>query len=251
MAHPTPETLLPYGNGDRKQNQIQSMFDAIAGKYDFLNRFMSLRQDKRWRRKAIQSLLPDAPKNILDVATGTGDFALEAFRTLKPDHVTGVDLSEGMMQIGVQKVKKIGLENRIRFEKQDGTALTYANNTFDAVTVAFGIRNFENMANGITEMLRVLKPGGKAVIVELSRPETFPINQLFNLYASVVLPIAGKLFSKDIKAYHYLPASIRVVPQGKEMTRLMKQSGFERISHVRYSFGVCSMYSGYKPLEKS
>lgn len=247
MINETPETLLPYGDGDRKRNQMQNMFDAIANQYDFLNHFMSLHQDKRWRKKAILSLKEDAPRNMLDIATGTGDFALEAYKRLKPDHITGADLSEGMMEIGAQKVKKAGLENYIHFEVQDCTALTFEDNTFDAVTVAFGVRNFENIAKGISEMYRVLKPRGRMVIIELSRPDNFPMKQLFNLYSSIVLPTAGRLFSKDNRAYEYLPASIQVVPQGKKMVRILEETGFEQSRYTSYTFGVCSMYTGRKP----
>lgn len=247
MINQTPETLLPYGDGDRKRNQVKTMFDAIADKYDFLNHFMSLQQDKGWRKKAILCLKEDAPKNILDIATGTGDFALEAYKWLKPDHITGADLSEGMMQVGAQKVKKAGLENIIHFEMQDCTALTFEDYSFDAVTVAFGVRNFENIAKGISEMYRVLKPGGQMIIIELSRPDYFPMKQLFNLYSTVVMPAAGKLFSKDNRAYQYLPASIQVVPQGKKMVSILENIGFENARYVNYTFGICSMYSGRKP----
>jgi len=247
MINETPETLLPYGEGERKRNQVENMFDAIADKYDFLNHFMSFQQDKSWRKKAILSLKDDAPKNMLDIATGTGDFALEAYKWLKPNHITGADLSEGMMEVGAQKVKKAGLENSIHFEVQDCTALTFEDNTFDAVTVAFGVRNFENIAKGISEMFRVLRPGGKMVIIELSRPEYFPMKQLFNIYSSVVMPAAGLLFSKDNRAYKYLPASIQVVPQGKKMVGILEEIGFEESRYTNFTFGVCSMYTGRKP----
>ncbi|MEA4840208.1 MAG: bifunctional demethylmenaquinone methyltransferase/2-methoxy-6-polyprenyl-1,4-benzoquinol methylase UbiE [Bacteroidales bacterium] len=248
MINETPETLLPYENGERKRNQVENMFDTIADKYDFLNHFMSLDQDKRWRKKAILSLKDDAPKNMLDIATGTGDFALEAYKRLKPEHITGADLSEGMMEIGAQKVKRAGLEGKIHFEVQDCTALTYEDNIFDAVTVAFGVRNFENIAKGISEMFRVLKPGGKIVIIELSRPERFPMKQLFKAYSSILLPAAGSVFSKDNRAYKYLPASIRLVPQGKDMVRILEETGFEEYIYVEYTLGICTMYSGRKPL---
>jgi demethylmenaquinone methyltransferase / 2-methoxy-6-polyprenyl-1,4-benzoquinol methylase len=243
----TPETILPYGDGDRKRNQVQNMFDAIADKYDFLNHFMSFQQDKHWRKKAILSLKADAPKTILDIATGTGDFALEAYKRLKPDHIVGADLSEEMMKVAEEKVRKAGLEAFFHFEVQDCTALTFKDHTFDAVTVAFGVRNFENIAKGISEMYRVLKPGGRIIIIELSRPEKFPMKQLFHLYSSVVLPFAGKLFSKDNRAYEYLPASIQVVPQNAEMVHIMEEQGFVQATYTPYTFGVCTQYSGKKP----
>jgi len=243
----TPENLLPYGEGERKRNQVESMFDAIADQYDFLNHFMSFQQDKRWRRKAILSLKADAPENLLDIATGTGDFALEAWKYLQPKHIVGADLSEGMMQVAEEKVRKAGLEKHFSFEVQDCTALTFKDNTFDAVIIAFGVRNFENIAQDIFEMYRVLKPGGRMVILELSRPEHFPMKQLFNLYSGTVMPLAGKIFSKDNKAYEYLPASIRVVPQSKEMVEIIRKQGFIDAKYTTYTFGVCSMYQGLKP----
>ncbi|HET9570958.1 MAG TPA: bifunctional demethylmenaquinone methyltransferase/2-methoxy-6-polyprenyl-1,4-benzoquinol methylase UbiE [Bacteroidales bacterium] len=243
----TPEKIMPYGEGDRKRNQVKSMFDTIADKYDFLNHFMSFQQDKRWRRKAILSLKADAPKTLLDIATGTGDFALEAWKGLKPDLIVGADLSEGMMRVAEEKVKKAGIENHFRFEYQDCTALTFKDNTFDAVTIAFGVRNFENIAQGISEMFRVLKPGGKMVIIELSRPEKFPMKQFFNLYSMTILPLAGKLFSKDDMAYEYLPASIKVVPQSTEMVGIIKKQGFVNAAYQKFTFGVCTMYTGIKP----
>jgi len=243
----TPEKIMPYGDGDRKRNQVKSMFDTIADKYDFLNHFMSFQQDKRWRRKAILSLQADAPKTLLDIATGTGDFALEAWKWLKPDLIVGADLSEGMMRIAEEKVKKAGIDKHFRFEYQDCTALTFKDNTFDAVTIAFGVRNFEDIGKGISEMFRVLKPGGKMVIIELSRPEKFPMKQFFNLYAVTVLPLAGKLFSKDNMAYEYLPASIKVVPQSGEMVDIIKKQGFVKAEYRNFTFGVCSMYTGIKP----
>jgi demethylmenaquinone methyltransferase / 2-methoxy-6-polyprenyl-1,4-benzoquinol methylase len=243
----TPETILPYENGDRKRNQVESMFDTIAGKYDFLNHFLSLQQDRIWRKKAILSLKVDSPESILDIATGTGDFALEAWKYLKSKEIIGADLSEGMMKVGEKKVKKAGLEKNIRFEMQDCTALTYGANRFDAVIIAFGVRNFENIALGISEMFRVLKPGGKVVILELSRPERFPMKHLYQLYSKTVLPLAGKLFSKDDKAYEYLPASIKVVPQNEEMVAILREQGFINASFKSYSSGICGMYSGMKP----
>lgn len=245
----TPETLLPYGEGERKRKQVQNMFDTIANKYDFLNHFMSFQQDKRWRKKAILRMKTEAPKNILDIATGTGDFAIEAFRRLKPEHITGADLSEGMMQVAARKVADACLEKHIHFEVQDCMALTFTDYSFDAVTVAFGVRNFEDIAKGISEIFRVLKPGGRMVILELSRPDKFPIKQLFNLYSSTVLPIAGRFFSKDIKAYKYLPASIQLVPQGRAMVKIMESTGFEQSEFTLYTFGVCTMYTGIKPIK--
>jgi demethylmenaquinone methyltransferase/2-methoxy-6-polyprenyl-1,4-benzoquinol methylase len=243
----TPEKILPYGEGERKRNQVKSMFDTIADKYDFLNHFMSFQQDKRWRRIAIDGLKADKPKTLLDIATGTGDFAIEAWKGLKPDLIVGADLSEGMMRVASEKVLKMGVADHFRFEYQDCTALTYPDNSFDAVTIAFGVRNFENIAQGISEMFRVLKPGGKMLIIELSRPERFPMKQLFKLYSATVLPLAGKLFSKDDMAYEYLPASIKVVPQSGEMVGIIKNQGFVGAAYRTFTFGVCTLYTGVKP----
>jgi demethylmenaquinone methyltransferase/2-methoxy-6-polyprenyl-1,4-benzoquinol methylase len=243
----TPETLLPYGDGDRKGNQVRAMFDTIADQYDFLNRFMSFRQDKRWRRKAILRLKAQAPDSLLDLATGTGDFALEAWKHLHTREIVGADLSEGMMRVAQEKVRRAGLEAHLRFEVQDCTALTFPDNRFDAITIAFGVRNFEHIAQGIHEMFRVLKPGGRVVILELSRPEHFPMKQLFELYSKTVLPLAGKCFSKDLRAYEYLPASIAVVPQSTQMVDILQQQGFVQAEYTTYTFGVCSLYTGVKP----
>lgn len=237
---------MPYGEGERKRNQVQSMFDAIAGKYDFLNHVMSFQQDKKWRKKAILKLKEDRPEFLLDIATGTGDLALEAWKHLKPKQIIGADLSTEMMKVGEAKVLKAGLEKVIRFEVQDCTALTFKDNTFDAVTIAFGVRNFENIAKGISEMHRVLKPGGRMVILELSRPETFPMKQLFQLYSATILPLAGRFFSKDDKAYEYLPASIKVVPQNREMVEIMQKQGFSQANYQPLTLGVCTLYTGLK-----
>jgi demethylmenaquinone methyltransferase / 2-methoxy-6-polyprenyl-1,4-benzoquinol methylase len=243
----SPENVLPYGDGDRKRNQVQNMFDTIAGKYDFLNHIMSFQQDRRWRKKAILSLKSDQPEFLLDIATGTGDFALEAWKLLRPKRIIGADLSTEMMKVGETKVSKAGLEKVIQFEVQDCTALTFKDNTFDAVIIAFGVRNFENIAQGIHEILRVLKPGGRMVILELSRPERFPMKQLFQLYSATILPLAGRFFSKDDKAYEYLPASIKVVPQNKEMVEIIQNQGFTHANFRSFTLGVCTMYSGIKP----
>lgn len=247
----TPETLLPYGDGDKKHNQVEKMFNAIASTYDFMNRLMSFRQDVRWRKTALRQFEANVPEKILDVATGTGDFAIEAFRKFHPSEIVGIDLSEGMMKVAEDKVRKEGIAEFFRFEKQDCMSLTFPDNTFNAVTVAFGVRNFENIAKGISEMFRVLKPGGKLVILELSRPEWFPAKQLFDFYSSVLIPAAGKLFTRDTKAYVYLPESIQLVPQGNSMTAIMKSSGFEKTGYKTFTFGVCSMYFGTKPVSFS
>lgn len=240
----TPETLLPYGEGDKKHDQVEAMFNTIAPSYDFMNRLMSFRQDVRWRKKALNTLVNDAHKTLLDVATGTGDFAIDAYRILKPDQIVGIDISDEMMKVAWEKVRKAGIEKTFLFEKQDCMALTFRDHSFDAVIAAFGVRNFEDISHGISEMYRVLKPGGKLVILELSRPSRFPAKQLFRFYSNVFMPAAGRIFSKDKKAYEYLPASIQLVPQGSAMIKILDGAGFENTACKTFTFGVCSMYTG-------
>lgn len=240
------EKVLPYNAEEAKGVQVERMFDSIAGKYDLLNHTLSLGFDKGWRRKAIRGLQPYAPRTILDIATGTGDLALAMGRQLKPDHIIGADISEGMMAVGREKVAKAGLAEQITFEWQDSLQLTYPTDTFDAVTAAFGVRNFENIEQGISEMFRVMRPGGRLMILELTTPEHFPMKQLFAFYSHTVIPLIGRLVSKEKNAYHYLPASIRVVPQGKVMTDLLTRIGFQEARVRRFTFGICSLYTATK-----
>ena len=193
MAKYGSEQILPYNNEEHKTTQVRRMFDSIAGTYDQLNHTLSLGIDKIWRRKGIAFLRPFSPASILDIATGTGDLAISMHRRLKADRIIGADISEGMMEVGRQKVAEAGLSDHITFEYQDCTALTYPDNSFDAVTAAFGVRNFENIEQGITEMYRVLKPGGHLMILELSSPVHFPMKQLYNIYSKVVIPTVGRL----------------------------------------------------------
>lgn len=240
------EKILPYNNEEQKGEQIERMFNSISTKYDLLNHTLSLGFDKGWRRKGINYLKPFHPNLILDVATGTGDLAISMYEILKAGQVIGADISEGMMQIGRTKVERAGYTGQILFEKQDCLALTYKDETFDAVTAAFGIRNFEDIGKGLAEMYRILKPGGHIMILELSSPEKFPMKQLYNIYSRVVIPQVGKFFSKDKKAYSYLPASIKVVPQGKEMQKLLEQQGFSDVHFKTFTGGTCSLYTGKK-----
>lgn len=240
------EKILPYNNEEQKGTQVERMFDSIAGTYDRLNHTLSLGIDKGWRKKGIAFLRPFAPKTILDIATGTGDLAISICGKLRPDHIIGADISTGMMEVGRQKVADAGYTDRISFEQQDCTALTYEDNSFDAVTAAFGVRNFENIEQGISEMYRVLKPGGHLMILELSSPEHFPMRQLYQIYSKTVIPFIGQLLSKEKVAYSYLPASIKVVPQGKVMTDLLKRQGFNDAQVRTFTFGICSLYTGSK-----
>lgn len=240
------EQIKPYeGTGD-KGKLVEEMFDNIAPTYDTLNHRLSWDIDKGWRKKAIKRLLPYAPKKMLDIATGTGDFAILAAQTLHPEQLVGADISEGMMEIGRQKVKRMGLDKVISFEKQDCLHLGYEDETFDAVTAAFGIRNFQNLDQGLSEMCRVLKKGGHLCIVELTTPVSFPMKQLFRIYSGTVLPIYGKLISKDQSAYDYLNKTIAAFPQGEVMMEVLMKAGFEKAEFKRLTFGICTLYFATK-----
>ena len=239
------ETITPYSNGN-KATQVEQMFDNIAPTYDTLNHRLSWDIDRGWRKKAIHQLMPYQPKTMLDIATGTGDFAILAAEMLKPKKLIGADISEGMMDIGRQKVKRQGLQDVISFEKEDCTALSYADDTFDAVTAAFGIRNFADLDKGLQEMCRVLKKGGHLSIVELTSPVSFPMKQLFHIYAHTVLPVYGRLISKDTAAYSYLTKTIEAFPQGEQMMEILKKAGFCDTQFKRLTFGICTMYFATK-----
>ena len=239
------EVIKPYGEGEKAQ-QVEQMFDHIAPSYDKLNHRLSWNIDKGWRRKAIRQLAPYKPQALLDIATGTGDFAILAAEMLKPTRLVGADISEGMMEIGRQKVREKGLDSIISFEKEDCLALSYPDTTFDAVTAAFGIRNFADLDAGLREMCRVLKPGGHLSIVELTSPVSFPMKQLFHIYSHTVLPVYGRLISKDTSAYSYLTKTIEAFPQGEQMVEILHKAGFSEASFKRLTFGICTMYFARK-----
>ena len=241
------ERIKPYGEQGDKSEQVERMFDSIATHYDALNHWMSFDIDKSWRRKAISQLLPYQPKSILDIATGTGDFAIQTAKTLHPEHLIAADISEGMMEIGKGKVAKAGLSNIISFAKEDCMHLSFEDETFDAVTAAFGIRNFADLDQGLREMCRVLKKGGHLSIVELTHPVKFPMKQLFRLYSRNILPTYGKLVSKDMRAYSYLSATIEAFPQGETMTNILRKAGFDEATFKRMTFGICTRYFATKP----
>ena len=222
------------------------MFNHIAPTYDQLNHTLSMGIDRSWRRKAIHTLRPYHPQQILDIATGTGDFAILACRELQPQSLIGADISEGMMEVGREKVQQAGLADKVSFAREDCTALSFADATFDAVTVAFGVRNFEHLDIALEEMCRVLRPNGHLVILELSTPDRFPMKQLFTLYSKVVMPLIGKLISKDNSAYTYLPESIRAFPQGEVMQRSIRNAGFSQVRFRRLTFGICTLYVATK-----
>ncbi len=241
------ENVTPYKNQQgTKKEQVADMFNNISKTYDFLNHFMSLGIDIIWRKKAIKELVKDKPQYILDVATGTGDFAFEALEILKPQKIVGVDISQGMLNIAKEKIIKRNKSDVFEVRLGDSEKLLFDDETFDAVTVAYGVRNFENLEKGISDMLRVLKPGGKAVILEFSKPKTFPIKQLYNFYFNYVTPSIGKVFSKDSRAYRYLPESVNAFPDGKIFTDLMDKVGYKNTKARPLAFGICSIYTGVK-----
>lgn len=240
------EKIKPYGDGEAKGKQVEQMFDSIAHSYDLLNHLLSMGIDKHWRRAAINSLKPFAPRKILDVATGTGDFAIMSARELHPDSLLGVDLSEGMMNVAREKVKKASLEQTVSFQQEDCMKLSFADDTFDALTVAYGIRNFEDLDRGLREMRRVLKPSGRLVIIELTSPQRFPMKQLFWLYSHVLMPLVGKIVSHDSKAYTYLPATMEAFPQGEVMSEILKKAGFTDVRFKRFTFGLSTLYTAAK-----
>ena len=239
------EKVKPYGQEGKKVEQVERMFDHIAPAYDRLNHLMSLGIDRSWRRTALKWLRPHRPQQMMDVATGTGDFALLACRMLRPQSLVGTDISEGMMQVARRKAREAGLDERISFRREDCEALTFADASFDAVTVAFGIRNFEHLDRGLREMCRVLRPGAHLVILELSTPDRFPMKQLYRIYSRLI-PLMGRLVSHDRSAYTYLPQSIRAFPQGEVMSESIRRAGFSDVRFRRLTFGVCTLYMATK-----
>jgi len=240
------EEVKPYKDReDNKKQQVADMFDNIAHKYDFLNHLLSLGIDKGWRKKAIKMVAPRKPKLILDLATGTGDFAFEGLR-LNPDHIEAADISEGMLDIGRQKNKKRGKTELINFVYGDSENLNYEDNYFDLITIGFGVRNFENLKAGLAEMRRVIKPQGQVCIIEFSKPRSFPMKQLFSIYSKVVLPVIGRLFSKDKSAYTYLPESSAAFPDGEDFIQIMNEVGYTKTIEKRLTGGIATIYLAQK-----
>lgn len=247
MAKYSHDSVVPFKNSAKsKKEQVASMFDQIAFRYDFLNRFLSGGIDVLWRKRAIRELKPLGVKTMLDVATGTGDMALMSYKSLKPDHITGIDISEGMLEIGRRKVAKQLLNNHIQLINGDSEAIKAGNDSFDAITVAFGVRNFENLERGLAEMLRVLRPGGKLVILEFSKPKKVVFSGLYNMYMNVIAPQAGKWLSKNKDAYKYLHSSVKAFPEGETFLHILQEVGFIETSLKSLSLGICTIYCGTK-----
>lgn len=238
--------VVPYRDqSDSKKSQVAQMFNSIAHRYDFLNHFLSAGVDHYWRRRAVDELVAAKPRRVLDVATGTADLAIAALRA-DPEHIIGVDISEGMLAVGRQKLTKRHLTDRITLQQGDSEALDFADDSFDAITAAYGVRNFEHLDRGLTEMYRVLRPGGKLVILEFSKPRAFPLKQLYNGYFQYVLPRFGKLISQDPAAYTYLPESVRAFPDGEAFLDHLRRTGFQAPRWQSLTFGISSLYTATK-----
>jgi demethylmenaquinone methyltransferase / 2-methoxy-6-polyprenyl-1,4-benzoquinol methylase len=241
------DNIVPFKeSGLSKKKQIAEMFDKIANRYDFLNHFLSVGIDISWRRRALKQIKGLKPEILLDVATGTADVAIMAARILKPKKIIGIDISEGMLSLGRQKLLKSGLNRVIELQTGDSEAINFPDGSFDAVTVAFGVRNFEHLDLGLSEIYRVLRPGGKLVVLEFSKPKAKGIQQLYNLYMGIVAPEMGRIFSQNFEAYQYLNDSVKHFPEGKDFTGILDSTGFKETSCKQLSFGICSIYCGTK-----
>ena len=246
MTETEKKVVKPYNKSDKtKKEEVAEMFDNISERYDFLNHFLSLGIDKLWRKKAVKMLKPLQPKKIIDLATGTGDFAIAALK-LNPQEIKGIDISDGMLEKGRIKMKKRGVEEIIEMINGDSEDLPFEDNYFDALTVGFGVRNYENLEKGLAEMLRVIRPGGKAVILEFSKPKKFPIKQLFNFYSKRVIPFLGKSISKDKSAYAYLPESVEAFPEGQDFLAILTKIGYKNVEAKPVSGGIATIYMGEK-----
>ena len=238
--------VKPYGKDDAsKKEEVAEMFNNISKRYDFLNHFLSLGIDKIWRRKAVRKLKAIEPKKILDLATGTGDFAI-ALLKLNPTEIVGMDISSGMLEVGKTKMVKRKVDNIISMRLGDSEDLPFEDGYFDALTVGFGVRNYENLEKGLSEMLRVLRPGGKAVILEFSKPKKFPVKQYYAFHSKYIIPFFGKRISKDTKAYEYLPESVAAFPEGKDFEDILTKLGYKNVEAQLVSGGIATIYSGIK-----
>ena len=245
MTENAAEKVKPYAEEGSKKKQVAQMFDNISGRYDLLNHVLSLNIDKLWRKKAVKLLSPHNPNIILDVATGTGDFALELM-SLKPSEIKGIDISAGMLEVGKIKMRKRSLDKVIELNLGDAESIEFPDNHFEAVTVAFGVRNFENLKAGLGEIKRVLKPGYAVAILEFSKPRTFPMKQLYNVYFKAILPNIGRLVSKDPRAYTYLPESVSAFPEGEKFLSILEEVGYKQIREYRLTFGIATIYLAEK-----
>ncbi|HEY1019254.1 MAG TPA: bifunctional demethylmenaquinone methyltransferase/2-methoxy-6-polyprenyl-1,4-benzoquinol methylase UbiE [Sediminibacterium sp.] len=247
MAKFAHDEVVPYQHSQQeKKEQVADMFNSIAYRYDFMNRFLSVGIDVWWRKKAISQLKSLAPKQILDVATGTGDVAILTWNILHPEKITGIDISEGMLDLGKKKIEKLGLSGKIELQKGDSEVIRFEDNRFDAITVAFGVRNFQNLEKGLQEMHRVLRPGGKLVVLEFSKADAGILSALFNFYMNKVTPAIGKLFAKNKDAYQYLNDSVQAFPEGQTFINIMNEAGFTQTYLKKLSFGICTIYCGSK-----
>jgi len=233
-------------SSDTKKKQVEEMFDNIAFRYDFLNHFLSAGIDGWWRKKAISQLISVHPKLILDVATGTGDMAILSYKMLHPDKIIGIDISKGMLEIGKKKIEALGLQKHIELLKGDSETIFFDDNTFDAVTVAFGVRNFENLELGLTEIKRVLKPGARLIILEFTRPHVPVVKGIYKFYLNVVAPRIGKLISKNNNAYQYLNDSVQQFPERKTFLNILEKLGYKNTSYKTLTLGICSIYCAEK-----
>ena len=241
------DAVVPFkDSSESKKKQVENMFDKIAFRYDFLNRFLSAGIDVSWRKKAIKQLLPLHPKQILDVATGTGDFALTSYHILKPEKITGIDISDGMLEIGRNKILKAGLQNQIELINGDSEAILFDDNSFDAVTVAFGVRNFENLEKGLSEIKRVLKPDGKLIILECTKPSLPVVKQFYQFYMKFITPKIGKIIAKNNDAYQYLNDSVLQFPEKETFIHILNQSGYRNAFYKTLTLGICTIYCAEK-----
>lgn len=236
------EEIKPYGSSMGKKDEVEQMFDNISHRYDFLNRLLSVGIDVSWRKKVVKMVSDKNPSTILDVATGTGDLAIALAKKNPQAEITGFDLSQGMLEHGRKKIKDKNLDHQIQMIQGDAENMPFEDNSFDAITVAFGIRNFENLENGLREIHRVLKPGGSFVILEFSQPESFPMKQLYFFYFKNILPIIGRTFSKDHRAYTYLPESVQAFPYGEKLNEILKSVNFLEPKDKKLTFGIASIY---------
>jgi demethylmenaquinone methyltransferase/2-methoxy-6-polyprenyl-1,4-benzoquinol methylase len=249
MSTPLPhDHIRPFKDSEKnKKEQVADMFDRIAGQYDNLNRVLSARIDIRWRKKAIRKLKEYRPQQILDVATGTADMALMAYKILQPAKIEGIDLSANMLDLGRKKIEKEGLGDKIHLQQGDSETINFPDNSFDAVMVAFGVRNFENLEKGLSEMCRVLKPGGRLIVLEFSKPRQKAVKSLYNLYMGIVAPQVARWFRQNKEAYQYLNESANAFPDRQSFTDILKKAGYSDTSYQSLTLGICCIYSGQKP----